>query len=463
MRKGIAIIAVGLLLFACKSREQVTQVPAEPVNPPPAWVSGRPISSVYYVGIGVASKRANPLDFAQIAKRNALSDLTSEISTTVSSHSILQQLEQDDHFQEDYQSSVMLSSTKQVEGYETMGSWENDSEYWIYYRLSKEEYQAARQRKIDLAAQKGLNFYTAAREKELQNNYAAALVAYFQALEAVHEHFAEPLEVRYDDQNIYLGNAILSGITQIMGNMILEPIRKDVKIMLGESLNQEQIGFSLTTSKGSPLASLPVKYSMYSGKRTTYQVAYTDRHGNIACNLGKVRTVESPREVRAIVDLDNLVNRNNTLNKMVAQMIPQFESPFSQAFVRVERPLMWISSNESDMGIANDEQRLYNAFRKAATDQGFALTPDRSAADLVIDIVADTRKGGISFDMYSSFLDGTVAIRNGKDGTLIYQENLSEIKGIQLDYDKASDKAYQKASGIIEERVFPTFFKQYLR
>ena len=54
-------------------------MPAE--APRPTWVSARPVTGGYYVGIGLANK--NRPDAQEAAKKNALNDLASEISVTV--------------------------------------------------------------------------------------------------------------------------------------------------------------------------------------------------------------------------------------------------------------------------------------------------------------------------------------------------------------------------------------------
>ncbi|MGC4022160.1 MAG: hypothetical protein QM734_09560 [Cyclobacteriaceae bacterium] len=56
-------------------------------NPQPAWLSVKPDESIYYIGIGHATKDGQS-NYIQEAKKSALEDLISEIKVTVSSTSV---------------------------------------------------------------------------------------------------------------------------------------------------------------------------------------------------------------------------------------------------------------------------------------------------------------------------------------------------------------------------------------
>ena len=86
MRTLIPFLLLAALL-GCKGKQPtvVTPVPEGPQRP--AWVSSRPVSSAYYVGVGMAP-RSRP-DHQETAKKNALNDLASEISVNVEGNSLL--------------------------------------------------------------------------------------------------------------------------------------------------------------------------------------------------------------------------------------------------------------------------------------------------------------------------------------------------------------------------------------
>jgi len=80
-----AIYILGLLaLSSCKSKKDLAADDTVPLpKPKPAWITERPSSGAYYIGVGSSSKTREPIDFQQIAKKNALADLSSEIRVVV--------------------------------------------------------------------------------------------------------------------------------------------------------------------------------------------------------------------------------------------------------------------------------------------------------------------------------------------------------------------------------------------
>jgi len=63
----------------------------------------------------------------------------------VQGQTFLNSLEVNDSFSEEFISNVSTSTDEKIQDYEVAGSWEDKNEYWIYYRLDKARYQAAKQ------------------------------------------------------------------------------------------------------------------------------------------------------------------------------------------------------------------------------------------------------------------------------------------------------------------------------
>lgn len=67
------LIFVGVLismLISCGSKTPVTTIPTETATTPrPHWVAGKPASSIYFYGIGVANKAPGNSDYLEVAKK----------------------------------------------------------------------------------------------------------------------------------------------------------------------------------------------------------------------------------------------------------------------------------------------------------------------------------------------------------------------------------------------------------
>ena len=156
--KHFLLLFSTIILVSCGGANKiVTEAPIYP-----NWISSRPISNEFYIGIAKSSK-ANA-DYQSIAKQNALLDLSSEISVKLSSESIFHQVDKGDSYREDYQSLIHIESQKNLEAYTLLASWENEKEYWLYYQLSKSEWNQLRIERKQKALNQAYNYYKLAEK-----------------------------------------------------------------------------------------------------------------------------------------------------------------------------------------------------------------------------------------------------------------------------------------------------------
>ena len=108
MIRLFAISLALILAFGCGTQNQLTETQVEVKNAP-EWVNTRPLSGQYYVGVAAASKVREPLEYANVAKKNALNDLASEISVEIKGESLLNTLEVNRNFHEEFISTISTS------------------------------------------------------------------------------------------------------------------------------------------------------------------------------------------------------------------------------------------------------------------------------------------------------------------------------------------------------------------
>ena len=80
----------------------------------PEWVTRHPVSDDIYIGIGQASLAES--DYIQIATRNALSDIASQIATKVESNSFFHQVDVDGHAREMFEDRINSNASAWLEG-----------------------------------------------------------------------------------------------------------------------------------------------------------------------------------------------------------------------------------------------------------------------------------------------------------------------------------------------------------
>jgi len=150
-------------------------------KPAPSWVSQRPVSSSRFIGIGVAEKNPGS-NYIMEAKKNALYDLASEIKVNISSNSMLYSYQNNNQFNQTFNSLIKLSNTENIEGFQMADSYENDKQYWVYYYLDKEEYFRRKEQKKQTAIQQANQWLSSSVQELNAGNYTQALFLRIKAM-----------------------------------------------------------------------------------------------------------------------------------------------------------------------------------------------------------------------------------------------------------------------------------------
>ena len=194
------ILFVFVLFFTfCGTKKQTEN---QEISNIPYWVKNYPVLDGYYVGIGIADKSSHPENFIQIAQQNALQNLSSQIKVNIASESVFLQLEREYGFEEDFKSNIKIQANEYLEGYELEGTFTQKNEYWVFYKLNKENNEIQNARKfeaIELAKShlsKAIDSYATSKERYQICKCSNVLKPYL----------SEPLQTTFDRKNVFLGS-----------------------------------------------------------------------------------------------------------------------------------------------------------------------------------------------------------------------------------------------------------------
>jgi hypothetical protein len=187
----------------------------------PEWVSNRPTDPSYYIGIASAAK--NNTSYQKIAKRNALDDLLSEIRVTIQSVSILNQIDKNGTFKEEFESTIKSTAADEIENLELVATYEDEENYWIYYRILKTEYASQKQRNREKVQKMALQFFEKAQNAEKAQNYVTAIDFYLQTLLAIKAYWGENIEVTYRGKSIFLALESYTQLQRLLDEIDLVP------------------------------------------------------------------------------------------------------------------------------------------------------------------------------------------------------------------------------------------------
>ena len=445
------ILLIGLM--ACKStKEPQSKTPVASTDSKPSWVTQRPVSSSYYIGIGMAMKKFSPAEYPNIAKKNALSDLSSEIKVSVAGNSVLQQFEDNDEFRETFSNNTRLMIKQDLEDFEMAGAWESNEEFWVYYRLSKATYKEIKARRIKTAIEKAKVYVEKGDEKARTGESISALESYFQAFLEIERFLEEDLSTELDGRKVFFGTALQERIEKGLRNINIKAMYQgDVSALntyWGQSIGANEIAFSLSNSKGKALTGVELKFES-SRFRPNPTKASTNQQGQAGTSI-KLSKGISRVEVTAQPVL------NDFSDKVLRAFIKKLRVPQAVFLIDVRSPKISVASTEKEFGNAQ-RSPLSNAFKAAMSNEGFISDEQNPDYKAVIEV--DTRKAGVNKEFHTAYLNGEISIIKSKTNELMFKYNFSDVKGVGLDWKSASNAAYQEAESELKRKAVWQFMQ----
>jgi len=414
----------------------------------PVWIFERPVENDYYIGIGAADKDNGNLDYRQIAKENALQDLSSEINVNITSQIIVDLMESSDSVEEELKAQIRSTTQANLEGYELVDNWEDANQYWIYYRLSKELYANNRKERIDRAASLGLNLFTKAKEKESAKDPAAAIELYVQAMQTIEEFIGEPIKKEYAGSTIYLQNELFSSLQSLLSNITMKVEQGQVNGTVGRAL-QDPIRVTVNYVDGTPVSGLPLSVEFVKGGGELISQVRTGMDGVANSRVTNINSTDKLQIINIRVMVASEITQKEF--PLIYNIIKNMNAPATRVIVNVSAVTCFMEVDETIMGEKPSILYVEPKLKKALTDQGFSFCESMAEADILIKVEAEAREGAQVYNLFSSFADMSISVTNLESGQEVYKNSFTGIKGIQLDYQKAGIEALKSAGKKVDE------------
>jgi hypothetical protein len=437
--------AVLIVLAACSPKVQ----PPDPESLKPSWLKTTPYQDGYYTGIGHSVKDGTN-NYIQSAKKSALDDLVSEIKVNVSSTSVLSQLELDKKLTEQYQQVIQTTAADEIEEFELVDAWEDNANYWVYYRLSIARYRQIKEEQKQNATLLATDYLQKARQAEKDGERLQAIGLYFQAFRSLEKYLGEAIRVTVDGKEILLVNEIYSSLQTILDkvNIRVNP----AEITLNRRVNQtSQTVTAKATYKDNNKASegLPLAAAFEKGAGDVYPSYKVDAAGQAKILLTKIGSKDLEQTVVVKVDIDALSGLGSS--PLYAIIAKTLNVPRAQVDLKVQRPIVFLTAQEKTFGQQKVNFQISNKLKNLLANNGFEFTDDKKTADLWFDVTADSEKGSISGSIYVTYLTSIIKVSTVKESKEIYATTFDRIKGYGLDYDKSSVDAYNKTMETLEK------------
>lgn len=427
----------------------------------PAWLSAKPVQPGYYVGIGHSAKDGSN-NYIQSAKSSALDDLVSEIKVNISSTSVLSQIDVNKEFQEKYEQIIQTTAVDEIEEFEQVEAWEDDRNYWLYYRLSKQRYKEIKDQKKRNAVSLGLDFFTKAKQAELNSEHVLALGFYYQGFHAIEKYLDEPIRLEFVGKEILLTNEIIANMQLLLDKLDISLDPKEM--VLNRRLAQSElsvVGTVVDKNSKKAVSGLPLTAFFEKGSGDVFPNYKTNEEGRAKILLTKISSRDIEQTVAVKVDIMSFAGQGSSdIYPLIAKKMLVPKATF---LMRVQRPIVYISATEKSLGIDKSNQQLTNKIKNYLSNAGFEFTDDRSKAELLVNVNADSEKGAVSGSIYITYVTAIIRVATTKDNKEIYATTLDRIKGFSLDYDRSSQEAYNKSMETLEKEKLPELLNSILQ
>ena len=432
---GIVLLLVGL--SACGGTQKWAY--------PPDWVVQRPTLSSYYIGVSSASKMQFGADADATAKKRALADMAGQIRVIIESTSILHTTQFQGVAGQNFAERISSASAEDLEEYELVGTYEDATDIWAYYRLNKATYERIRTERKMATLEVAGGHWMSAENARAEGRVAAALDFYIRGLETMEAYWGELNSWNTSGGSVALDRACLDGISQVLADLSLHPGANTLRLSFSDRYQGTLACKALFA--GAPAAQIPVWSRYNRGTLPKTASLSTNIEGQCSFDIGQFEPGVKSAEMRLEIRMDDLSPRLK--DSPVQRLIQGLPTPSVTVPIVLETPTVHLQTVERINGKPSASSQLKNAIAQGLNARGIQWVERAADADMVLELEADTREAGSASGFFTAMLNASAVLKNS-EGQPILRQNLTDVKGVQLDWPKAHDAAYRKAQTEIE-------------
>lgn len=458
MRLIKSLLIVGVIT-GCGSSQPVSSVPEQPTENRPEWVTSRPINANYYIGIAVSSKTANPSAYAIEAQQNALNSMASEIEVQVKSNSMLFTFSQNTGHTEEFKEFIQVKANKKIANYEQVAVWENASEYWVYYRLSKAQYQKDRQAEINKSIGLSVSQLNVAQSQADKGAILQAMKQYYAALQPIKPFLADSLPAEVNGSEVFLGNYLFTQISALAHQFQVNALHSEIPTYWGAEIPHNKLIFNITSEQGAKVSNVPVKF-VYSEGIIRPRDGVTSAEGRVSTTVGKVVQKDGSQQVSCSVDFEEMLLNGKLPDEIDKLIFSKLYTPSVVARLNVSAPKVWVNTTAN---AKNKTAEITSSCKSALEVQGYQIASSKKKADILVTINLTTRNVGKQYDLENVLLGGQLKATYRLSGKLIFTENYKQIRGVAKTKTEAANQSYAKLVTELQQKSIPRMHRKYMR
>lgn len=451
------LIAASTATISCSSSKSTA--PTEVVTPEyPSWVTNRPLDNSKYIGIAGVKKNQYPGNYSEMATKMALNEMSGQIKVVISSNSMLYTFEDaSGQVTDEYKEFIQTTTDEVFENYTLIDSWEDSNEYWVWYELSKAQYETDKQKRIQNASVESLETIEQGDKLLATGNYSDALSYYLEAIDPIKSYIGEQIQVDIDGESVYLGQYILNKIQAVNEQFKLIPLQEEAKLYWGENLSDTPLTFQLLANKN-PVSGFPVELS-YTEGRLSRKWTDSDALGVVNVGLSKVKSTAPNQQINAQLDFAKFYNQTHESDEVLNYLLNKLVVVKSSMRLKVRAPQYKVEYR-GDVLNATDKENINSSLDVFLGQKGMMVT--QANADVILKLTITKATYGKSYDFESCILSGDLSVHD-VEGNLIYKERIADLKGVHKDKNTARDKAIEKLISKFNSTYLPRFYRKFMK
>lgn len=417
----------------------------------PAWVERKPIDQDWYIGIGSAEKIPGSSLHIDQARDQALARIASSIAVSIKAETTHHAMQQAGVYEEVFTAMITSFAKANLEGYEKVDVWEDDKQYWVYYRLSVKEYSELLEKRKQSAVLQATAYLDFANKALSENHVSRALNNLLQAAYQIRHYRGLGLpfpggEEGFVDVEIYLKiQDILAGMHVNLNPSLIRTglyqIPPDtIKVTLkyfGEDREQHVLN------------NIPLKASSPDPGNDSVHLDNTDSKGKSFFFIPRMQYV-GRKHIEVSPDLLRLAGFGSEEG---GTLLTGIHVPSGRLFIHVEPPRVFLETNELNINKQLSHTVSDGRIRSYLAAGEWLITDDPNKADFLIRINASARKGVERQGVHTAFASGSVSMYRTKSNDEVFSMPLQQVNGAGTNFENAGIQALERLS----EQVLEAF------
>ncbi len=407
----------------------------------PDWLLNYPSDPLFYYGVGGIEKADGDTEFQSKAREIALGELISQIEVNVASTTNTSEMEVNGEYGNSFSQLIQLQAQKTIEDFEVVDSWQNEKEFWIMIRLSKQKYLQRLREKMMLASSQAVTALRDGNAAFDEKNYSTALSSYVRAVADISPYLDQLPDAVFEDESINLFSTLRSRIQNSIDKLEVSSSEGPEDVRIGKAADQP-FSVKVVNESGSPVNGIPFKFHFTRGEGELERSSNTNQNGEARSQLSKLTGDDKLQIVMAELNLISFLPEENK-NEFMQNLLGSFSGLSARFIIRASGVPVYLEYSETFLGEQKSPNYIQPVLTQLFNEESYVFTDELNDAELYIELETSAREGSETYGLYSAFVEYKITATSLISGEEVATYSVVDIKGISDSYEKAAAKAYE--------------------